>query len=64
MSVGYSNDNDLVQIFDNGRIKVKSYVVHPEWDPITIENDIAILKLERSIRFTSFTSPGCLQVDF
>ena len=28
-SVGYGNNNDLVQIFDAGRIKVKKVVPHP-----------------------------------
>ena len=69
MSVGFGGDNDLFKIFDAGRIKVKRYVIHPDYKvsgvPDTedelVENDIAILELSSPIQFTDYLQPGCIQ---
>lgn len=69
MSVGFGSDNDLYKIFDAGRIKVKRYVIHPEYsaggDEMNgeelVKNDIAILELVTPIEFTDYLQPGCIQ---
>lgn len=35
-------------------------VYHPQYDPTTTVNDIAIIKLDRPIKFTSAVQPACL----
>lgn len=71
MSVGFGNDNDLYKIFDAGRIKVKRYVIHPEYyaggDEMEgeelVKNDIAILELVSPIQFDDLVQPGCIQAE-
>lgn len=41
------------QLFEGGlRIDTSDVVVHPEWDPDTLSNDISILYLPKKIRFS------------
>ena len=50
--VGLNNEqNDLIAIYDAGRIPIKSTVMHPQFDPDTKENDIAMVELAKSIPF-------------
>jgi len=37
-----------------------NYVIHPDWNPITLSNDIAIIYLPSNVEFTDFISPICL----
>lgn len=60
MSVGYGNENDLVKIFEAGRIKVKKAYVHPNYNQTSVENDIAILELSSPIKFGPDVSPACI----
>jgi transmembrane serine protease 3 len=41
-------------------VKVTKAVYHPQYDPDTTTNDIAILKLDKPIKFTSVVQPACL----
>lgn len=41
-------------------LDVESYVVHEGYDPKNIHNDVALIKLARSVNFTEFISPVCL----
>ncbi|XP_046968093.1 brachyurin-like [Vanessa cardui] len=42
----------LYDRYENGRrlINVDEFIVHPEWDPNTFENDLALLKLQNSVQ--------------
>ncbi|KAH9501156.1 hypothetical protein DERF_012022, partial [Dermatophagoides farinae] len=42
---------------------VSSLFVHPEYDPDTVDNDIALLKLRRPLQMNRFVSPICLPSD-
>lgn len=39
-TVGFGYDNDLLKIFDGGRIKARQAIPHPKFNPMTVENDI------------------------
>jgi len=41
-------------------VRASNVVYHPQYNPSTTLNDIAIIKLERPIRFTSAVQPACL----
>ena len=60
LSVGAGGNNDLVKIYENGRIYAKNVIPHPDYDPKTQENDIALLELEEPLEFTDTVLPGCL----
>lgn len=61
MYVGAGGNNDLVQIFDNGRIKVKRKIPHPGFSiNIHFKDDLAILELESPIEFNDEILPACL----
>ncbi|KAJ8711200.1 hypothetical protein PYW07_008442 [Mythimna separata] len=40
--------------------KLTARYVHEEYDPYTLENDILILTLDKSVRFTNYIRPACL----
>lgn len=40
--------------------KVSDVIPHPRFNPDTVENDIAVLKLSERIRFDRFVKPVCL----
>lgn len=44
------------------RVEITSYegMVHPDWDPNTLKNDIALVKLPEKIPFDEFIRPACL----
>lgn len=62
VGVGLNNKkNDLIAIYDEGRIPIKSTILHPEFDPVTLVNDIALVQLTKSISFdASRFRPICL----
>lgn len=37
--------------------KVGEYFLHPEWDPLTLSNDIAIIKLDKELTFSKNVQP-------
>jgi len=44
------------------RVEITSYegFTHPEWDPNTLSNDIALVRLPEKIEFNDFIRPACL----
>uniref|UniRef100_A0A3Q2R1M0 Peptidase S1 domain-containing protein n=1 Tax=Fundulus heteroclitus TaxID=8078 RepID=A0A3Q2R1M0_FUNHE len=48
-----SNPNEVVR-------KAAQIVIHPDYNPGTSNNDIALLKLSKPVNFTSYISPVCL----
>ena len=38
----------------------KEFFTHPNYNPVTMENDIALVRLPKSIRFTNRIKPICL----
>ena len=73
---GYENEDTWVRVGDHDNsdpgdtdyheiqtLKVKKIVVHRQYDDVTTANDIALLKLERRIDFSSYggtVAPICL----
>lgn len=53
--------NDLVSIFEDGRVKIKRYIVHPGFAPEQALNDIALVELENDIEFNDRVQPACLE---
>lgn len=41
-------------------VAVSEIFVHPEYDNYTVDNDIAVLKLERPLEMDDYVSPVCL----
>ncbi|XP_075924304.1 coagulation factor X-like isoform X4 [Petromyzon marinus] len=41
-------------------VPIKNIVVHSRYDPITFDNDIALLQLERPLNFSRLVLPACL----
>uniref|UniRef100_A0A3Q2DVA5 Peptidase S1 domain-containing protein n=1 Tax=Cyprinodon variegatus TaxID=28743 RepID=A0A3Q2DVA5_CYPVA len=48
-----SNPNEVTRT-------VYKIILHPDYDPFVIDNDIALLKLSLPVNFTSYISPVCL----
>jgi secreted trypsin-like serine protease len=42
------------------KVGMSKVVVHPGWDRRNMNNDIALLKLSRSVQFTNYIQPACL----
>lgn len=40
--------------------EVETIFTHPKYQPETYDNDIALMKLARPIKFTRFILPACL----
>ncbi|KAJ8711201.1 hypothetical protein PYW07_008443 [Mythimna separata] len=40
--------------------KLTARYIHEEYDPFTLQNDILILTLDKSVRFTNYIRPACL----
>ncbi|XP_072948034.1 venom serine protease-like [Epargyreus clarus] len=53
--VSTGNDTDYTQGF-----RVSSYVIHPDYNEDTLENDIAIIKIQGTIVFSEYVGPVCL----
>ena len=45
------------------RRNVTKVLVHPHWDKVTFDNDLALLKLDRKVTFSSSLMPICLPED-
>ena len=64
-SIGFGGDNDLVKIYDNGRIPIKRGIIHPNYgnsESFNFADDIALLELDSPIDFEkdSTIGPGCI----
>ncbi|CAL1684473.1 unnamed protein product [Lasius platythorax] len=55
-----NNDNDGATPFEDF---IERKVVHPNYNPTTHTNDVAVLKTTRDVPFTSMIHPICLPVD-
>lgn len=56
-----SGEHDL--LLDEGseqQIRVREIYVHPDYDPETVDNDIALLQLRSPLKMTKFVSTACL----
>lgn len=60
LSIGVGGDNDLVKIYNHGRIYVKRVISHPEFNTDNLANDIALLELEEPLNLTERIAPACL----
>ena len=45
------------------RVNVGEIISHPEFSPITYDNDYAILRLSQAVAFTNEVRPACLPAD-
>jgi len=43
--------------------KLKRQIIHPKFDPITFENDLALLELQEPVKFEANVVPACLPRD-
>merc|ERR1711915_661340 len=41
-------------------VKIRSITQHPGWNSLTLENDIAVVKLEDNVTYNEDVSPACL----
>jgi secreted trypsin-like serine protease len=39
---------------------VKKFVQHPEYSIATVYNDIAVIELDRTVKFSDYIQPACL----
>lgn len=62
VGVGLNNkQNDLIAIYDDGRIPIKNRIIHEHFNSTTLDNDIALVELAESIDFNvTRLRPICL----
>ncbi|XP_037937123.1 serine protease persephone-like isoform X2 [Teleopsis dalmanni] len=58
--LGVTNNTDVEQIKNGLEIPIKKIHVHPQYDPELIYNDIGLLELEKSAKFSVNIYPTCL----
>nr|XP_032812683.1 coagulation factor X-like [Petromyzon marinus] len=56
----YGEHNLGVTESSEQHVPIKNIVVHSRYDPITFDNDIALLQLERPLNFSRLVLPACL----
>src|SRR5271163_86691 len=39
---------------------VQQFYIHPQWDPVNIVNDIAVLRVSTPFTFNTYVQPACL----
>lgn len=44
-------------------VSIKERFVHPNFDTVLMHNDIALIKLNESVKFTSKIYPACIYMD-
>ncbi|XP_031629043.1 serine protease persephone-like [Contarinia nasturtii] len=54
------NEDDDIQAADH---QIKGVIRHPNYSQLTYQNDIGLVQVIRTIRFTSNLSPACLNTD-
>lgn len=52
--VAYLGTHNILPTVEDNAVVVIAYdvVVHPEWEPSTIRNDIAIIRLQEPVQFS------------
>lgn len=45
---------------DEVKLQSEMIIMHPHYDPRTIQNDIALVKLSAPVNFTDYIQPVCL----
>ena len=70
--IGYSS-NDLVEIYNKAWfMEIEKVILHPNFDAVPNErgqeprrliNDIALIKLKQSLRFSNTVQPACLGME-
>lgn len=58
--LNYKSDTDLARPKD---YKIIQRVVHPDYQPPSLYNDIALFCLEKEVEFSAFVRPICLNAD-
>ncbi|KAK9679919.1 Trypsin [Popillia japonica] len=58
LGVDSDEDDDIVQ-----EEVIKRFIVHPDFKSVKKYNDIALVELQRSIKFTPYVRPACLNVN-
>jgi len=53
---------DLASSSSSFRMEVETIMMHPDYNPFTINNDVALIKLKKRVRITSIP-PACLPAD-
>lgn len=59
-------DLDYISETDEARpkdYKIVERIVHPNYKPPSLYNDIALFRLERDVEFSAFVRPICLNTD-
>ena len=49
------------EMYDNIQVRnARSYYIHPEYNSISDEHDIAVLELDEPLTLTDYVQPACL----
>jgi len=60
-------EHDVTNVDDGAKhvdISIDKIINHPDWDPFTLDTDIAIVKLAENVTFTSDIHPVCLPDEY
>lgn len=60
LSVGVGNDQDLIKIYDEGRINAREIIPFGGFNRYSLRNNVALVELERDLQFNSTVQPACL----
>ena len=55
----HRSDNNLLES-SKEKFAVKDLIIHEQFDPKTLENDIALVKLSQNVAFSKIIQPVCL----
>ena len=56
-------DHDITTTADGARhedVEIAEKIPHPGWNPVTLENDLAVVKLARPVTYSRDVMPVCL----
>lgn len=56
----YLGDHDMLNLGGETIANVSEWIIHPDYDEISIQNDVSLIKLENPIEFSDTISPICL----
>lgn len=67
LQISYGDVKYLTEMETKGKkVNIKRIIQHPEYNqpnPFVNENDIALIELEKPIKFTDHVKPACLGVN-